>query len=111
MLPHKSSINTKYYSFQYQILNNVLCLNKLFSNLEKLNPHFIQFASHQRNNFHLFRKCLCAHYIWNKTKIFFSSYITIPDATPQSTIHGFTDTSIYWFNGTRFTGKSFVTDE
>ena len=46
LLSHKTSINTKYHSFQYQILNNVLYLNKLFSNLEKLNPHFIQFASH-----------------------------------------------------------------
>ena len=94
LLPRKTTINTKHCLFQYKILNNVFYLNKLLCKFGKVKSPLCSFCKlAEETIIHLFSECLYAQYIWNQTKILFSGYSTVPDATPQSAILGFTDTS------------------
>ena len=98
LLPCKTTITTKCYSFQYRVLNNVLYLDKIILKFGKVkSPFFLFCKSAEETIINLFSECLCAQNIWNQAQIFFSGYITIPDVTPQSAIFGFTDTSIEHF--------------
>ena len=98
LLPRKTTIDTKYCSFQYKTLNNVLYLNKLLFKFRKVKYPLCSFyKSAEETIIHLFSESLCTQYIWNQTQIFFSGYVTIPDVTLQSVILSFTDTSTEHF--------------
>ena len=82
LLPRKfylpKNINTKHCSFQQNILNNVLYLNKRLFKFGKVKSQLCSFCkSAEETITHLFSECLCAQCIWNQTRTFFSSYITI----------------------------------
>ena len=82
LLPHKATLNTKYPSFQCQILNNALYLNKTLFKFGKVkSPLYLFCKSVEETIIHLFSECLYAQYIWNQAQIF-SDYSTIPNVTP-----------------------------
>ena len=86
-------MNTKYRSFQYKILNNILYLNKIIFEFRKVKSLLCSFCkSADETIINLFSK-----YIWNQIQIFFWGYITISDVTSQSAILGLTDYSMEQF--------------
>ena len=58
MLPRKTTVNTKYRSFQYKILNDVLYLNKILSKFGEVNsPLCSSSKSAEETIIPLYSKC------------------------------------------------------
>ena len=59
LLLHKTTINTKYCSFQYKILNNALYLNKILFKLRKVKSPIFSFCKSAEKTIIYY---LCAQY-------------------------------------------------
>ena len=95
MLPRKTTINTKYCSFQYKILDNVLNLTIFFSKFGKIKFSLHLFGkSAEETNIYLVN-----FYVYNiyEIKLRSSFQAILPPLMSLSVTLGFTDTSIQHF--------------
>ena len=83
-------MDTKARRFQYKVLHNTLCVNKMLFKFGKIISPRCSFCKlHEETIMHLFYDCLIVKKIWNQLKSTLSSNINFPIITPQSAIVGF----------------------
>ena len=87
MLSHQTTTNMKLLVFQYNILINVLYLNKMLFRLGEIKSSLCSFCkSSDETVVQLFSSCSLYQNIWSQTQIFFSNYFTIISIFWQSAI-------------------------
>ena len=92
ILPRIVTLDTRFRTFQYKLLNNVLYLNKLLYRFGKIDSPLCSFCKTQEETpFHLFYECSKANNLWVDLKSFLENRIPLPSLTPQSAIFGFID--------------------
>ena len=87
--------------FQYQLLNNVLYLNKMLFKFGKIDSPLCPFCKIiEETPVHLFYKCIKTKLLWDQLKDFISNEtLSFPSLTPQSAILGHINLSDdYLFN-------------
>ena len=81
--------DTNLYIFQFKILNNILCLNKLLFKFKKVPPLCSFCNSADEMPLHTFYICNMTKRLWSKLQYFVSQNLYIPEITPQSALFGF----------------------
>ena len=90
LLPRLVTLDSYSCSFQYEILNNVLYLNKKLFTFRKLTSPFFPFCRlSDETVLHLFHECDIVQNLWNELGLFFENDFTLFDLTPQATFLDF----------------------
>ena len=77
-------------AFQFQLLNNILYLNKMIFKFGKSGSPLCSFCNvKDETPYHLFYECSHTISLCNQLRHFLSNSLNIPLLTPQSTIFGF----------------------
>ena len=91
-LPRIATYDAKIRIFQYELLNNVICLNqKLFHFGTISEPKCLICNLYDETPQHLFYECIYRQHLCNHLQIYISGKIALPDLTPQSVVFGFTN--------------------
>ena len=81
---------SKLRAFQFKLLNNVPCLNKMLFKFGKSGSPLSCFCNlKNETSYHLFYECSHTNSLWNQLRHFLSNSLNIPPLTPQSAIFGF----------------------
>ena len=92
MLPHLITYNTYMRSFQYEILNNVLFLNKELHTFGIKSSPLCCFCNlYNETPYHIFYECDCVKCLWSDLVQSFQNNLILPTLTPQTAIFGFLD--------------------
>ena len=92
MLPHLITYNTYMRSFQYEILNNVLFLNKELHTFGIKSSPLCCFCNlYNETPYHIFYECDCVKCLWSDLVQSFQNDLILLTLTPPITIFGFLD--------------------
>ena len=87
-----ATFETKTRDFQYELLNNVLYLNKKLFHFGIISQCKCSFCKlHDETPQHLFYECTYAQNSSNQVRLHLSEKFALPVLNPQSAIFGFTD--------------------
>ena len=90
--PRIATYDAKIRTFQYELLNNVICLNqKLFHFGTISEPKCLICNLYDETPQHLFYECIYRQHLCNHLQIYISGKIALPDLTLQSVVFGFTN--------------------
>ena len=85
-----TTLDTKALMVQYKVLRNILYINQMLFEFEKVISPWCSFCKlHKETIMHHFYDCLIVKRIWNQLKSILSNNINFPISTPQSAIFGF----------------------
>ena len=78
------------YNFQYKILHNILCLNKILFTFGKIKTPLRLFChSYDETIKHMFLECICVRQLWNHLRLFVTNDFSLSILTPQTAIFAF----------------------
>ena len=81
--------------FQYELLNNILFLNKILFKSGIGSRSLCSFCnSDEETPFHIFHDCTHTQNFWNQLQTYISENLVIPCLTPQSAMFGFIDNQL-----------------
>ena len=83
ILPRTTSVNPYLHSFQYEILNNILFLNR-----KKNTPLCLFCNKEEETPLHIFSECTYVIYLWQQLATFFENNLILPAPTPQTALLG-----------------------
>ena len=83
----KETANIHLRYFNYNIINNVLYLNKLFQFGKTQSPLCSFCHTEAETTLHVFHKCSVTKILWNQLLLFLET--DLPDLTPQAALFGF----------------------
>ena len=90
----KATANSYLRCFNYQIINNVLYLNKKLFQFGKTQSPLCSFChTEAETTLHIFHKCSATKILWNRLLLFFETDLDCPDLTPQAALFGFVNES------------------
>ena len=90
----KATVNSYLICFNYEIINNVLYLNKkLFQFGKTQSPLCSFYHTEAETTLHIFHKFSATKIFWNGLLLFFETDLFFPDLTPQATLLGFVNES------------------
>ena len=93
VLPRKVSLDCNVRSFQYKVLNNVLCLNKKLFIFRKTSSSLCLFCKQADETLlHVFCECNITKELWNRLDLFFNDCFHLPQLLPQTAFFGFFNT-------------------
>ena len=94
ILPRIVTTDSRIRIFQYNILHNVLYLNKNLFEFNKINSPECPFCKcEEETTIHLFHICRKTQALWTKLTGHLNRHLNLPHLTPQSAIFGFLDIS------------------
>ena len=92
LLPRIATVDTAIRVFQYQLLNNVLFLNKMLYRFGILQDSLYSFCSlEEETPMHIFYSCNHTQILWEILKYYIRNGLDLPSLTSQSAILGFTN--------------------
>ena len=83
ILPRTTSVNPYLHSFQYEILNNILFLNR-----KKNTPLCLFCNKEEETPLHIFSECTYVIYLWQQLATFFENNLILQALAPQITLRG-----------------------
>ena len=83
ILPRTTSVNPFLHSFQYEILNNILFLNR-----KKNTPLCLFCNKEEETPLHIFSECTYVIYLWQQLATFLKKNLILPALTPQTALLG-----------------------
>ena len=97
-IPRIATLETKIRIFQYQLLSNVLYLNKKLFQFGIISQSKCAFCElYDETPHHIFYKCTYAQTLWNRLCLHLSEKVALPVLNPRSSIFGFTYVSDHNF--------------
>ena len=92
LLPRTATVDTTIRVFQYNLLNNVLFLNKILYRFRISQESLCSFCSLEKETpVHIFYSCNHTHILWERLKYYIQSNLDLPLLTSQSAVLGFTN--------------------
>ena len=83
----RETANSHLRYFNYEIINNVLYLNKKLFQFSKTQSPLCSFChTEAQTTLHVFHICLVTKILWNQLLLFFEIDLDFPDLTPQAAL-------------------------